>query len=229
MEVLAPIAAAVPVVLKKMFGNSDNRLKQAEVEQRHELQKNQELELVRELGRVKELEIVSNENKQHRKHEMKLAKMELTAVGKNRTKESERNFELKKLELEVKEKNGLRGHNEKVSGQKEVENARKDREARKGKKDQNFHVREEKKIKFKFSYLLAKLLLVFFICCLIFMLLSKLKVVEVNTQSETWNEMVNFKGWKPDPDLHRFETESYHKQSDQSVKELTRRKKKTEL
>ena len=114
-------------------------------------------------------------------------------------------------------------------GLEEKTEARKDREAREGKKEQNFHNREEKKMKFMFSYMLARLLVIFFVCCLIFMLLNKLQVIEVNTQPESWNKMIKLKGWQPDPESKRLETEFDQKRSDQSTSEPTRRKKNLEL
>ena len=61
------------------------------------------------------------------------------------------------------------------------------------------------------------------------MLLSKLEVIEVNTQTESWYKMIKLKDWKPDPETPGSESESYHKRTDQPVIEQTKRIKKTEL
>ena len=268
LAIFEAIASAVPTIVNNIFGNSEEKLKQAEVERQRELlriqergkqelavqENNNQHLLVQELAKAKELEIVSNERELNRKHEMKLFETESRAVEKVRTLEIEaqerefnrnhelmkevlevrkaediRSHELKNKELELKANKGLRCHKEQLLGLEEQTEARKDRETREGKKDLNFHNREEKRMKFMFSYMLARLLVIFFACCLIFMLLSKLQVIEVNTQPESWNKMIKLKGWKPDPDSQRLESEFHPKISDQPTLEPTRRKKNLEL
>ena len=285
MEALVPIAAAVslslvqkilPIGLKKMFGNSDNKLKQAKVEQEQEMkqakvEQQHELKMIQERGK-QELAMQKNKNQHQRdqelaeinskqivskaksKHEMNLFEAKSRTEGKVRKMEIEaqerefernneqikqgfeverakveRNHEIQTQVLQVKERKGQRVHKEKLLGLEEEKEARKDRETRVGKKEQNFHNREEKRIKFKFSYLMARLLLVLFVSCLIFKLLSKLQVIEVNTQTESWFKMIKLKGWKPDPEVPGSETESYFKRTDQPVIEPTTRIKTTEL
>ena len=265
---LETIASAVPTIVNSIFGNSKEKLKQAEVEKQHELLRIQERgkqelavqenknqhQLVQELAKVKELEIVSNERDLDRKHEMKLFETESRAVGEVRKleieaqdREYERKYELmkevlevrkaedirchelKNKELELKANKGQRCHKEQLLGLEEQKEARKDREARVGKKEQNFHNREEKRMKFMFSYMLVRLLMIFFVCCLIFMLLSKLQVIEVNTQPEIWNKMIKLKGWQPDSDSQRLDSEAHLTRSDQPTLEPKRRKKNLEL